>query len=253
MVDGRWFRSPAEDKPASAGRALGLSPINDQPARAIPDIVPGIGVLANGSLLSEVSDTRRGQRVPAEIKGSAHMEQWVAVTAVGRDRPGIVAGVTEALLQLGCNLAETSMTRLRSEFAMILLVRLPAGGTAEDARRVLAPVGEGLDLTVTVRTLAAAEAQAPEDQGAAYILRVYGADRPGIVHQITALLARIGLNITDLETRVIPGEGGPVYVMVLELDAASEEQGEAARATLQALAASIPVEISYDRLDEERL
>jgi glycine cleavage system transcriptional repressor len=132
-------------------------------------------------------------------------------------------------------------------------VRLPAGGTAEDARRVLAPVGEGLDLTVTVRTLAAAEAQAPEDQGAAYILRVYGADRPGIVHQITALLARIGLNITDLETRVIPGEGGPVYVMVLELDAASEEQGEAARATLQALAASIPVEISYDRLDEERL
>jgi glycine cleavage system transcriptional repressor len=181
------------------------------------------------------------------------MEPWIAITAVGSDRPGIVASVTEALLRLGCNLGETSMTRLRGEFAMILLVRLPESTSPEDARRTLVPVGEAMDLTITVRELTAAEAQTAPETGTGYILRVYGADQPGIVHRITALLAREGLNISDLETRVIPGEAGPVYVMVLELDAPTAERGEAARTGLQALAASIPVEFSYELLDDERL
>ena len=44
-----------------------------------------------------------------------------------------------------------------------------------------------------------------------------------------------------------------MYVMVLEVDAASEERGEAVRAELAALAARLNVELSYDRLDEETL
>ena len=180
-------------------------------------------------------------------------ETWIAVTAVGRDRPGIVAGVTEALLSLGCNLGETSMARLRGEFAMILLVRLSAGGDIEAARARLQGLGSEMDLTITARELAREEFAAKEDEGEGYILRVYGADRPGIVHAVTSLLAREGLNITDLETRVIPGEGGPVYVMVLEITVPSVERGEAARIALQALAAEMRIEVSYDRLDEETL
>jgi glycine cleavage system transcriptional repressor len=180
-------------------------------------------------------------------------ETWIAVTAVGRDRPGIVARVTGAILDLGCNLGETSMARLRGEFAMILLVRLSARGDVKEARDRLQTLGLEMDLTVTVRELAGEEFAAAEEDGIAYILRVYGADRPGIVHAVTSLLAGEGLNITDLETRVIPGDGGPVYVMVLELTAPSEGQGEAARVGLQALAAAMSIEVSYDRLDEETL
>lgn len=180
-------------------------------------------------------------------------ETWMAVTAVGRDRPGIVARVTGALLDLGCNLGETSMARLRSEFAMILLVRLPAARSVEAAREALQLLGRDMDLTVTVRALSDEEARTAEEQGVAYILRVYGADRPGIVHAVTELLAREGFNITDLETRVIPGEGGPVYVMVLELNAPTEERGEAVRRELHALAARMGIEISSDRLDREAL
>src|SRR5713226_7127591 len=180
-------------------------------------------------------------------------EIWMAVTAVGRDRPGIVASVTAALLHLGCNLGETSMARLRGEFAMILLVRLLPPRTVADAKETLQALGADMDLTITVRALSAEESEVATEEGAAYILRVYGADRPGIVHSVTELLAREGFNITDLETRVIPGEGGPVYVMVLELDAPSEARGEAVRRDLQALAGGMKVEISYDRLDREML
>jgi glycine cleavage system transcriptional repressor len=180
-------------------------------------------------------------------------ETWMAVTAVGRDRPGIVASVTRTLLHLGCNLGETSMARLRGEFAMILLVRLLPPRTVEEAKEALQALGAEMDLTITVRALSPEEAEVAAEDGAAYILRVYGADRPGIVHAVTELLAREGFNITDLETRVIPGEGGPVYVMVLELDAPSEDRGEAARRDLEALAARMKVEMSFDRLDREML
>jgi len=180
-------------------------------------------------------------------------ETWMAVTAVGRDRPGIVARVTGAMLHLGCNLGETSMTRLRGEFAMILLARLPSPRTVEEAREALQTLSAEMDLTVTVRALSREESRSSAGEGVGYILRLYGADRPGIVHAVTEVLAREEFNITDLETRVIPGEGGPVYVMVLELDAPSEARGEAARRDLQALAGGMKVEISYDRLDREML
>src|SRR5437868_5413981 len=128
------------------------------------------------------------------------MEHWIAVTAVGRDRPGIVAAVTKALLDLGCNLGETSMTRLRSEFAMILLVELAEGSDCASAQVALAAVAEKMDLTITVRQLSSEEVQSAGQGDVSYILRVYGADRPGIVSAVTDLLARQGFNITDLET-----------------------------------------------------
>ncbi len=136
---------------------------------------------------------------------------------------------------------------------MILLVRLPPGVAVDAARERLEAVGREMDLTVTVRGLSREESRKAEGGGVGYILRVYGADRPGIVHAVTSLLARETFNITDLETRVIPGEGGPVYVMVLELDAPSEERGEAVREALKALAQQLAVEVSYDRLDEETM
>jgi glycine cleavage system transcriptional repressor len=181
------------------------------------------------------------------------VDSWLVVTAVGRDRPGIVSGVTRALLNLGCNLGETSMTRLRNEFAMILLVRLAASVGIDAARSALATVAEGLDLMITLRALKDEEVQAIGTSGVGYILRLYGADRPGIVSAVTELLAREKFNITDLETRLLGGEDAPVYVMVLEVDAPSEERGEAMRDELRELAARLTVEVSYDRLDEEVL
>src|SRR5512144_1513233 len=45
-----------------------------------------------------------------------------AVTIIGKDRPGIVAGATEVLYRLGCNIEDSSCTMLGGEFAMILII-----------------------------------------------------------------------------------------------------------------------------------
>src|SRR5450759_3244316 len=45
-----------------------------------------------------------------------------AVTIISKDRPGIVAVVTEVLFRLGCNIEDSSCTMLGGDFAMILIV-----------------------------------------------------------------------------------------------------------------------------------
>jgi glycine cleavage system transcriptional repressor len=140
------------------------------------------------------------------------MARELVVTAVGEDRPGIVAAVAGALYEQGCNLLDTSMTILRGRFTMMLVVAGPDDTSAleQALRAATAPLGVRL-------VVEPAPAAAPETGGAPYALSVYGADRPGIVARIAGHLARRGVNITDMATRVIGGEDRPVYAMVLEL------------------------------------
>ena len=50
------------------------------------------------------------------------MRRWFAMSAIGRDRPGIVADLAELIYECDCNLEDSSMTVLGSEFAVLLLL-----------------------------------------------------------------------------------------------------------------------------------
>ncbi len=143
----------------------------------------------------------------------------VVVTAVGSDRPGIVAAVTGVFVQHRCNIEDSSMTILRGQFAMMLVVDAPAEVNAAQLEAALGEPAAALDLVVTVRPLPAADEEgtgaAPDDNR--WTVSVYGADRPGIVHGVASLLADQGVNIVDLSTRVIGSREQPVYAMVLEV------------------------------------
>jgi glycine cleavage system transcriptional repressor len=139
-----------------------------------------------------------------------------AVTAVGADRPGIVAAVTRAFAAHGCNLEDSSMTILRGQFAMMLVVDAPAGVGAGELEDALAGPAAELDLVVTVRP---ADEPAPGTgpDTVLWTVSVHGADHPGIVHGIASLLADRNVNIVDLSTRVIGTPEEPVYTMFLEV------------------------------------
>ncbi|MGI8808658.1 MAG: glycine cleavage system protein R [Acidimicrobiales bacterium] len=141
-----------------------------------------------------------------------------AVTAVGADRPGIVAAVTGVLAEQGCNLEDSSMTILRGQFAMMLVVDGPAGTDAGRLEAALSgPVAE-LDLVITVRPAPLPDgAPVPTDEGRCWTVSVYGADHPGIVHGVASLLADRGVNIVDLSTRMVGTAETPAYAMVLEV------------------------------------
>jgi glycine cleavage system transcriptional repressor len=141
-----------------------------------------------------------------------------AVTAVGADRPGIVAAVTGAFAEHGCNLEDSSMTILRGQFAMMLVVDAPSGVAGPALEAALAGPAADLDLVVTVRPATEPDtASGGTDDAVSWTVSVYGADHPGIVHGVAALLAALGVNIVDLSTRVVGDPGTPVYTMLLEV------------------------------------
>ena len=141
------------------------------------------------------------------------MANAVIITAIGgQDKPGIIAALTKAVLDVGGNLDDATMTRLRGAFANMLAATLPDGASADDLRGRLETVATQLGLYVSVEEI-------PDDQPEPepdHSITVYGADHPGIVYRITSLLADRNVNITDLDTRVAGGPGNPVYIMVLQ-------------------------------------
>jgi len=161
-----------------------------------------------------------------------------AVTAVGTDRPGIVAAVTGAFAEHGCNLEDSSMTILRGQFAMMLVVDAPAGVGAGELETAMAGPAADLDLVVTVRPAPQADVAAgAADGSSSWTVSVYGADHPGIVHGMASLLAERSVNIVDLSTRMVGTPDSLAYTMVLEVtlppgaDPHGLEQDLAAKAT----------------------
>jgi glycine cleavage system transcriptional repressor len=134
--------------------------------------------------------------------------QWHMLTLIGGDKPGIVAAVTRALYELGLNLGETSMLRLGGNFTIMMMV----SGAADEAfiEQRLKPVIEAQGMCLHVDPIQARLHQhlVPNIQ-----VRVSGADRAGIVAQVTGALAQVGFNILDLESDVAGTEHKPVYIM----------------------------------------
>ena len=133
----------------------------------------------------------------------------LAVAALGPDRPGVVAALTEVLLAGSGNLEDASMHQLSGQFAMTLVVDVPQSAAQVSAE--LAPIGERLELLISVREVSAQDAGTG---GEPYVVSVHGADRPGIAHRVAAAIADAGGNITDLSTRLAAG----LYVLVAEID-----------------------------------
>ena len=158
------------------------------------------------------------------------VSNWYMLTLIGEDRAGIVAAVTRALYERGMNLGEASMLRLGGNFTIMLMVSGAASGSELEA--AIADVAARLRLRVHVDDIAGGLHQhiVPNIQ-----VTVSGADRAGIVAQVTGALADAGLNILDLESDVAGSETRPVYIMqIAGIAEVPVEELEAAVAGLRA-------------------
>jgi glycine cleavage system transcriptional repressor len=151
-------------------------------------------------------------------------EQYLVLTAVGTDRPGIVAELTECLAERGANVADSRMAVLGGEFALMMLV----SGQPEILDTVRSEVGAAADrlgLQTILRDTHAGESGAARR---IYTITVDALDYPGIVHGVTEALHAQGGNVLSLETRSYQGAvtGTPLFGMELtaEFDRALDER-----------------------------
>ena len=154
--------------------------------------------------------------------------QWTMVTVIGSDRPGIVARVSACLFEHGCHLGEASMMRLGGNFTIMLMVG--HDGAPDEVEAMLAPVTGELGLRLHVDAI---DGHLHDHVVPNVRVTVFGADRAGIVAQVTGRLAEAGLNILDLESDVGGSAQAPIYVMHIEgLASGSIEKLRAALADL---------------------
>jgi glycine cleavage system transcriptional repressor len=178
----------------------------------------------------------------------------LALTAIGRDRPGIVAAVSRVLLAHRANVEDSQMTILRGHFTMMLVVSVPEeaglGTLSDDLDDVRTDLGLEAVILSELDEVDPANEPVPT-----HIVTLYGADHPGILHAATAVLAERGVDITDLATK-LAGEGGdqpPLYALMMEI---APPPGVAARELEEALervGQEQGVEVSLRALDAEAL
>lgn len=162
------------------------------------------------------------------------------LTCIGDDRPGLVSDLSAPIHAHGASWNRSQMARLGGKFAGILLVEVPDARADALADELTALEDVGLQVTLA-RTDALADSP-----GLVINLDLLGADRPGIVAEISAALAREGVGIRDLVTdvREAPMAGGHLFEAQAVLEAPPGTRMDDLRATLEAIADELMVEVT---------
>jgi glycine cleavage system regulatory protein len=118
----------------------------------------------------------------------------IAIVALDKDRPGILAAVTQVLLELDCNIENMTAISMRGHFAFLACVAVPPGlDNFEADLRARLPTVQLTAADVSVWKLVPTLAKPP--QGDVIWARLRGRDQQGIVNALSALLARLDANI----------------------------------------------------------
>lgn len=124
------------------------------------------------------------------------MNKFLALSALGPDGPGIVQDFAGAIMESGCNIVESRVTRLGSELGIQMLV---AGNWRTIARleQAIPDLGDSLSLQITHR---AAEDPVPQHEMLPYAIDLVSMDQPGILFRLVRFLAQRRVLVTDLST-----------------------------------------------------
>jgi glycine cleavage system regulatory protein len=125
------------------------------------------------------------------------MSTSIVLTVVSDDHPGVVEALSDVIASHGGNWTESSMMSLAGKFAGILLVQVPAGQVEDFISALDALESRGMQI-VAQRS----ESATTGDSAREYSIDLVGQDHPGIVHEITGVLAKHGVNVQELETTV---------------------------------------------------
>ena len=176
-----------------------------------------------------------------------------ALSAVGRDRPGIVAAVSEVLLRLELIIEDSQATILRGHFSMVLVVAASAEADVDALRSDLDAVRDRLDLEALALS-ELAEVDPASEPAPSHMVTLYGADHPGIVHAATAALADRGVDVTDLTTKLAGEDGGePLYALMMEVAMPAGGDESDLAAALERVGAEQGVEVSLRPLEPDAL
>lgn len=167
----------------------------------------------------------------------------IVLTVVADDHPGIVEDLSDALATHDGNWTESSMMTLAGKFAGILLAEVPEA-RADSFLRVLDSLEAGGLQIVAQRS----DSPAHPPDGKEYSIELVGQDHPGIVHDITEVLAGLGINVVELETTVQSASmsGEKLFIAHARILVPEDVAPERLRQEMEQLANELMVDIELE-------
>ena len=178
------------------------------------------------------------------------MKQEFVISAVGLNLPGIVARVAKAVYESRANFKDSSMTLLGKHFALMVLVVADDEKIASDLTDACNRLERDRELDINLFPIDEKyQGFGPEESVPNYEIRVKGMDRMGIVYRTSQLLASLGINIVELETKLVETKNGtPIFSMRTAVVVPENVNGEALREDLKLLAEDNSETISVIRI-----
>jgi len=182
------------------------------------------------------------------------MSHWFILSAIGRDRPGLVAELAQLIYDADANLEDSRMTILGTDFAVILLCSSHRRETADDIAVGTKRLEREHGLTILLRSLEGGpRPSVPAAGSELYTLDAAGEDRAGIVASICRVLADRSINIADLTTRSRPGPGGsPHYELRMHIEVPDSQDPRQLRDALEAEADRLVIDVALVKQAEPR-
>jgi len=125
------------------------------------------------------------------------MQQSVILTVVGSDRPGLTRALADAVYAAGGNWLESRLSRLGGKYVGSVLVELPDSRLGELEATATAIDAVGLSVAIVPAATPGAERG-----GRPLAIEIVGQDRPGIVREVTTVLAGLDVNIEDFASEI---------------------------------------------------
>lgn len=142
------------------------------------------------------------------------MRKSMVVSIMSKDRPGIISEVSNAIFELGGDIADVNQTVLSGYFTMILATYFDKDVTNEDIFASISHIQSETSLEVSVKEVAGDLVDTKVQLDEAYVITVQGKNKTGIVSHVAALCATHEANILDLDTVLRNG----LYSMVIQAD-----------------------------------
>ena len=174
------------------------------------------------------------------------MKTYFILSAIGKDRTGIVADVSEVLYECGGNIEDSSMSLLRSHFALLLLFSTDREEVSQKLSSGLKRLEWEKNLTVFFSPITFEEAHPKAEEPADHFeITTSGVDHAGIVFKVCRLLADRGINIADMEThRILSAESGtPLFEMDIHIEVPQSISEQGLRQDLHRLANELAIDL----------
>ena len=174
------------------------------------------------------------------------MKTYFILSALGKDRPGIVADVSEVIYECGGNIEDSSMSLLRNHFALLLLFSTEREEVRQKLSAGLKRLEWEKNLTVFFSPITLEEVYpGPGEQTQGFKITTSGIDHAGIVFKVCRLLADLKVNIANMETRQVRSaeSGTPFFEMDIDIEVPSSISEQRLREALHHLANELVIDL----------